>query len=94
MPFFFLRVSFFCVAPQLVPFFFTTWEHYYTDELVLPIVNGPSEGVRRRYDTFVASVLGTGTLVFVSVLPLRCRCYVCCVGVTYVGLALRCLSFS
>lgn len=30
---------------QLVPFFFTTWEHYYTHELILPIVNGPSEGV-------------------------------------------------
>ncbi|CAM9250688.1 unnamed protein product [Pylaiella littoralis] len=30
---------------QLVPFFFTTWEHYYTNELILPIVNGPSEGV-------------------------------------------------
>lgn len=36
----------FFVAAQLVPFFFTTWEHYYTDELILPIVNGPSEGVR------------------------------------------------
>ena len=30
---------------QLVPFFFTTWEHYYTDELILPVINGPSEGV-------------------------------------------------
>lgn len=34
-----------CAVPQLVPFFFTTWEHYYTDELILPIINGPSEGV-------------------------------------------------
>ncbi|CAM9358634.1 unnamed protein product, partial [Ectocarpus fasciculatus] len=33
------------VLNQLVPFFFTTWEHYYTHELILPIVNGPSEGV-------------------------------------------------
>ncbi|CAM9919960.1 unnamed protein product, partial [Hapterophycus canaliculatus] len=30
---------------RLVPFFFTTWEHYYTNELILPIINGPSEGV-------------------------------------------------
>lgn len=35
------------VSLQLVPFFFTTWEHYYTDELILPVVNGPSEGVGR-----------------------------------------------
>ncbi|CAM9538041.1 unnamed protein product [Ascophyllum nodosum] len=33
------------VLNQLVPFFFTTWEHYHTHKLVLPIVNGPSEGV-------------------------------------------------
>lgn len=30
---------------QMVPFFFTTWEHYYTNEMILPIINGPSEGV-------------------------------------------------
>lgn len=38
------------LLPQMVPFFFTTWEHYYTNELILPIINGPSEGVRGRGD--------------------------------------------
>jgi ethanolaminephosphotransferase len=28
-----------------VPFFFTTLEELYTGELVLPIVNGPTEGI-------------------------------------------------
>lgn len=34
---------------QVVPFFFTTWEHYYTDQLILPIINGPSEGVSKGH---------------------------------------------
>ncbi|CAM9727106.1 unnamed protein product, partial [Phaeothamnion confervicola] len=34
-----------CYGNNAFPFFFATWEHYYTHELVLPVINGPSEGV-------------------------------------------------
>lgn len=37
-----------CARSQVVPFFTTTWEHYFTDRMILPIVNGPSEGVRNQ----------------------------------------------
>ncbi|KAF7088262.1 hypothetical protein CFC21_091389 [Triticum aestivum] len=32
-----------------VPFYFATWEHYFTNTLVLPIVNGPTEGLMLIY---------------------------------------------
>jgi len=41
-------------APFFV-FYVTTWEHYFTGQLILPIVNGPSEGL-----------LGTALVSFVS----------------------------
>ncbi|GMH83629.1 hypothetical protein TL16_g09662 [Triparma laevis f. inornata] len=28
-----------------IPFYFSTWEEYYTGALVLPVINGPSEGL-------------------------------------------------
>jgi ethanolaminephosphotransferase len=43
------------VFGPFVMFYIATWEHFYTGELVLPIVNGPSEGL-----------LGTALLSFVS----------------------------
>lgn len=33
------------LATPFVPFYVATWEEYYTHELILPIINGPSEGV-------------------------------------------------
>lgn len=33
------------MATPFVPFFVATWEEYYIGDLVLPIINGPSEGV-------------------------------------------------
>ncbi|KQJ92953.1 hypothetical protein BRADI_3g01810v3 [Brachypodium distachyon] len=32
-----------------VPFYCATWEHYFTNTLVLPIVNGPTEGLMLIY---------------------------------------------
>ena len=34
-----------CLATPMVPFYIATWEEYYVNALVLPIFNGPSEGV-------------------------------------------------
>jgi ethanolaminephosphotransferase len=33
------------LATPYVPFFFATWEEYYLGKLILPVINGPSEGV-------------------------------------------------
>jgi len=33
------------LATPFVPFYVATWEEYYVGDLVLPIINGPSEGV-------------------------------------------------
>ena len=33
------------LATPFVPFYVATWEEYYVGQLVLPIINGPSEGV-------------------------------------------------
>ena len=43
------------VFGPFVMFYIATWEQFYTGELIMPIVNGPSEGL-----------LGTATLSFVS----------------------------
>ncbi|KAG2283521.1 hypothetical protein Bca52824_054741 [Brassica carinata] len=32
-----------------VPFFGATWEHYFTNTLILPVVNGPTEGLALIY---------------------------------------------
>lgn len=39
----FLVVS--ALATPFVPFYVATWEEYYVGKLVLPIINGPAEGV-------------------------------------------------
>ncbi len=33
------------VLAPMIPFFVATWEHYFTGKLILPIFNGPSEGL-------------------------------------------------
>ena len=39
----FLVIS--AIATPFVPFYVATWEEYYVGKLVLPIINGPAEGV-------------------------------------------------
>lgn len=34
-----------CFGNATIPFFWATWEQYYLGELVLPFINGPSEGL-------------------------------------------------
>jgi len=36
---------FFMIWFGLIAFFFQTWEEYYTGEMILPIMNGPTEGL-------------------------------------------------
>ncbi|XP_056845852.1 choline/ethanolaminephosphotransferase 2 isoform X1 [Raphanus sativus] len=42
-----------------VPFFGATWEHYFTNTLILPVVNGPTEGLALIYcGHFFTSIVG------------------------------------
>lgn len=34
----------FCIL-AFIPFHMQTWEEYYRQEMVLPVINGPSEGI-------------------------------------------------
>ncbi len=46
-------------ASPFVPFYVATWEEYYTGALVLPIINGPAEGVLMGVGiSLVSGVLG------------------------------------
>ena len=36
---------FWTLIGSAIPFYFSTWEEYYTGALVLPVINGPSEGL-------------------------------------------------
>ena len=38
-------IIFWTLAASAIPFYISTWEEYYTGSLVLPIINGPSEGL-------------------------------------------------
>ncbi|GMI49056.1 hypothetical protein TrCOL_g4051 [Triparma columacea] len=38
-------VIFWTLAASAIPFYISTWEEYYTGSLILPIINGPSEGL-------------------------------------------------
>ncbi|CAH8351537.1 unnamed protein product [Eruca vesicaria subsp. sativa] len=42
-----------------VPFFGATWEHYFTNTLILPVVNGPTEGLALIYcGHFFTAIVG------------------------------------
>ncbi|XP_039054946.1 choline/ethanolaminephosphotransferase 1 isoform X2 [Hibiscus syriacus] len=43
------RDSFWFWVISAVPFYGATWEHYFTNTLVLPVVNGPTEGLALIY---------------------------------------------
>jgi len=38
-------IIFWTLASSAIPFYASTWEEYYTGSLVLPVINGPSEGL-------------------------------------------------
>ncbi|XP_050374012.1 choline/ethanolaminephosphotransferase 1 [Argentina anserina] len=40
-----------------VPFYFATWEHYFTNTLILPVLNGPTEGLMLIYLTHCFTAL-------------------------------------
>ncbi|KAK5826283.1 hypothetical protein PVK06_021200 [Gossypium arboreum] len=42
-----------------IPFYGATWEHYFTNALILPIVNGPTEGLALIYGLhFMTAIVG------------------------------------
>ncbi|XP_073302655.1 choline/ethanolaminephosphotransferase 1 isoform X2 [Primulina huaijiensis] len=42
-----------------VPFYFATWEHFFTNTLILPVVNGPTEGLMLIYMVhFFTAIVG------------------------------------
>ncbi|XP_051122397.1 choline/ethanolaminephosphotransferase 1-like isoform X2 [Andrographis paniculata] len=44
-----------------VPFYCATWEHYFTNTLILPAINGPTEGLMLIYMIhFFTAVVGAG----------------------------------
>ncbi|TYH23224.1 hypothetical protein ES288_A04G192300v1 [Gossypium darwinii] len=43
------RDSFWFWVISAVPFYGATWEHYFTNTLILPVVNGPTEGLALIY---------------------------------------------
>ncbi|TXG56746.1 hypothetical protein EZV62_018059 [Acer yangbiense] len=43
------RDSFWFWVLSAVPFFGATWEHYFTNTLILPVINGPTEGLMLIY---------------------------------------------
>ncbi|XP_057963014.1 choline/ethanolaminephosphotransferase 1 isoform X1 [Malania oleifera] len=43
------RGSFWFWVVSAVPFYGATWEHYFTNTLILPVINGPTEGLMLIY---------------------------------------------
>lgn len=53
------RDTFWFWVISAVPFYGATWEHYFTNSLILPVVNGPTEGLALIYVMhFVTAFLG------------------------------------
>ncbi|XP_022725371.1 choline/ethanolaminephosphotransferase 1 isoform X2 [Durio zibethinus] len=53
------RDSFWFWVISAVPFYGATWEHYFTNSLILPVVNGPTEGLALIYTMhFLTAFLG------------------------------------
>ncbi|KAJ8570082.1 hypothetical protein K7X08_006659 [Anisodus acutangulus] len=53
------RDTFWFWVISAVPFYFATWESYFTNTLVLPVVNGPTEGLMLIYlSHFFTSLMG------------------------------------
>ncbi|XP_071926421.1 choline/ethanolaminephosphotransferase 1-like isoform X1 [Coffea arabica] len=43
------RTTFWFWVISAVPFYFASWEHFFTNTLILPVVNGPTEGLMLIY---------------------------------------------
>ncbi|KAL6605994.1 hypothetical protein ACP70R_041647 [Stipagrostis hirtigluma subsp. patula] len=43
------RLTFYFWVVAAVPFYLATWEHFFTNTLVLPLINGPTEGLMLIY---------------------------------------------
>ncbi|KAH9772098.1 Choline/ethanolaminephosphotransferase 1 [Citrus sinensis] len=53
------RDTFWFWVISAVPFFGATWEHYFTNTLILPVVNGPTEGLMLIYvGHFFTAIVG------------------------------------
>ncbi|XWS69549.1 hypothetical protein CRYUN_Cryun04dG0188200 [Craigia yunnanensis] len=53
------RDTFWFWVISAVPFYGATWEHYFTNTLILPVVNGPTEGLALIYTMhFLTAFLG------------------------------------
>jgi len=50
-------VMFATLTSSMIPFYTATWEEYYTGALVLPVINGPNEGILMGAALSVASFL-------------------------------------
>jgi ethanolaminephosphotransferase len=60
-------------AIAIIPFYGATWESFFTDTLILPEINGPTEGLMLIYGVhFFTSIVGTSwwTLNFRVAVPL------------------------
>ncbi|OMO58091.1 CDP-alcohol phosphatidyltransferase [Corchorus olitorius] len=53
------RDSFWFWVISAVPFYGATWEHYFTNTLILPVINGPTEGLALIYTChFMTAIVG------------------------------------
>ncbi|XP_039054684.1 choline/ethanolaminephosphotransferase 1-like [Hibiscus syriacus] len=51
--------SFWFWAISAIPFYSATWEHYFSNSLILPVVNGPTEGLALIYSLhFMTTIVG------------------------------------
>ncbi|KAG6426163.1 hypothetical protein SASPL_110381 [Salvia splendens] len=54
------RNTFWFWVISAVPFYCATWENYFTNTLILPIINGPTEGLLLIYSVhFFTAIVGT-----------------------------------
>ncbi|GLU04832.1 hypothetical protein SLE2022_219620 [Rubroshorea leprosula] len=53
------RYTFWFWVIAAVPFYCATWEHYFTNTLILPVINGPTEGLALIYIChFMTAIVG------------------------------------
>lgn len=58
---------FFTLWCSFVPFYFQTWEEYYVGSMILPIINGPSEGLLIAVGMCIMSYLFTSNFWYTEV---------------------------
>ena len=59
---------FFTLWCSFVPFYFQTWEEYYVGSMILPIINGPSEGLLIAVGMCIMSFLFTSNFWYTDVI--------------------------